>query len=99
MAVFMVQGAAIGWFGVLSGAVLGSVIATYIGVIINAVETVIGVRIFDPSVYFISYMPSELMAADVAIVVAVGLVLSVLSTLYPAYRAAQIEPAEALRYE
>jgi lipoprotein-releasing system permease protein len=99
MAVFMVQGAAIGWFGVVAGAALGSVIATYIGVIINAVETVIGIRIFDPSVYFISYMPSELMAADVAIVVAVGLILSVLSTLYPAYRAAQIEPAEALRYE
>lgn len=99
MAVFVVQGAAIGWFGVLAGVILGSLIAQYVGVIIAALETVLGVRVFDPSVYFISHMPSELMLSDVLIVVAVGLVLSVLSTLYPAYRAAQVEPAEALRYE
>lgn len=99
MGVFMVQGAAIGWFGVLTGALLGSVIATYVGVIIASVENLLGVRIFDPSVYFISHMPSELMLSDVLVVVTVGLVLSVLSTLYPAYRAAQVEPAEALRYE
>lgn len=99
MAVFMVQGAAIGWFGVLTGAILGSLIATYVGIIIAGLESVIGVRVFDPSVYFISHMPSELMLADVLTVVAVGLVLSVLSTIYPAYRAAQVEPAEALRYE
>ncbi|NHO68039.1 lipoprotein-releasing ABC transporter permease subunit [Aestuariicella hydrocarbonica] len=99
MGVFMVQGAAIGWFGVLIGCVAGSLIAINVGTIVSFFESLIGVRVFDPSVYFISHMPSVLLASDVAIVVAVGLVMSLVSTLYPAYRASQVEPAEALRYE
>lgn len=99
MGIFMVQGAAIGWFGVLLGGVLGSLIAHYVGVIVAFVEALLGIRIFDPSVYFISHMPSVLMLSDVVLVIAVGLLLSLLSTLYPAYRASQVEPAEALRYE
>lgn len=99
MAVFMVQGATIGWFGVLLGGILGAIIARYVGVIVSAFESILGLRVFDPEVYFISHIPSVLMASDVAIVIAVGLVMSVLSTLYPAYRASCVEPAEALRYE
>ncbi|WP_439135183.1 lipoprotein-releasing ABC transporter permease subunit [Pseudomaricurvus sp.] len=99
MGVFMVQGAAIGWFGVFLGGVLGALIASYVGTIVAFVESLLGIRIFDPSVYFISHMPSVLMWSDVLIVITVGLILSLLSTLYPAYRASQVEPAEALRYE
>ncbi|MBU3070372.1 lipoprotein-releasing ABC transporter permease subunit [Aestuariicella sp. G3-2] len=99
MKVFMVQGAAIGWFGVFLGGILGALIASHIGTIVASIETLLGIRIFDPSVYFISHMPSVLLLSDVLIVVSVGLILSLLSTLYPAYRASQVEPAEALRYE
>ena len=65
----------------------------------SALESITGLRVFDPNVYFISHMPSVLMWSDVVVVVSVGLLMSVLSTLYPAYRASCIEPAEALRYE
>lgn len=99
MKVFMVQGAAIGWFGVFLGGILGALIASHVGTIVAFIESLLGIRIFDPSVYFISHMPSVLLLSDVLIVVSVGLVLSLLSTLYPAYRASQVEPAEALRYE
>lgn len=99
MKVFMIQGAAIGWFGVFLGGILGALIASHIGTIVASIETLLGIRIFDPSVYFISHMPSVLLLSDVLIVVSVGLILSLLSTLYPAYRASQVEPAEALRYE
>jgi len=55
--------------------------------------------VFDPSVYFISQIPSELRQSDVLLICGVGILLSLLATLYPAYRAAQVEPAEVLRYE
>ncbi len=99
MSVFVVQGAAIGWIGVILGSVLGAIIAVNVGKIVAFLEQLTGLRIFDPNVYFISHMPSELMWSDVLIVVVVGAVMSVLSTLYPAYRASKVEPAEALRYE
>lgn len=99
MAIFVVQGSAIGAFGVAIGGLAGSVIAQHVGAIVSALESVTGLRVFDPSVYFISHMPSVLMASDVVLVVSVGLLMSLLSTLYPAYRASCVEPAEALRYE
>ena len=99
MAIFVVQGSAIGAFGVVIGGLAGSIIAQHVGTIVSALESVTGLRVFDPNVYFISHMPSVLMASDVVVVVSVGLLMSLLSTLYPAYRASCVEPAEALRYE
>lgn len=99
LSVFVVQGTTIGVIGVLCGALLGSLLAVNVGEIVTLLESVLGLQVFDPQVYFISHMPSELRGSDVGLVVLVGLVLSVLSTLYPAYRASTIEPAEALRYE
>jgi lipoprotein-releasing system permease protein len=58
-----------------------------------------GVKLFDPSVYFISELPSVLLWSDVIAVVAASLVLSLFATLYPAWRAARVAPAEVLRYE
>ena len=58
-----------------------------------------GLQVFDPEVYFITQLPSVLLWQDVIIICGIALGLSFLATLYPAYRAAQIEPAEALRYE
>ncbi len=99
MAIFIVQGSAIGALGVSIGALVGSVIAQHVGTIVSTVESLTGLRVFDPNVYFISHMPSVLMVDDVLLVVSVGLLMSLFSTLYPAYRAACVEPAEALRYE
>ncbi|MGH1373441.1 MAG: lipoprotein-releasing ABC transporter permease subunit [Cellvibrionaceae bacterium] len=99
MAVFVVQGSAIGALGVSVGGLAGSAIAQHVGSIVSGLESLTGLRVFDPNVYFISHMPSVLMATDVILVISVGLLMSVLSTLYPAYRASCVEPAEALRYE
>ena len=99
MVVFVVQGSAVGFAGTLIGAVLGSFLAIYIGPLVAGLESLLGVRVFDPSVYFISYLPSHWRWQDLLAICVTALTLSVLATLYPAYRAAQIEPAEALRYE
>lgn len=99
MAIFIVQGCAVGFFGTLIGLVLGCIIASTLTSIMGGLESLMGVRVFDPDVYFISQLPSVLMWQDVAVICSIALGLSFLATLYPAYRAAQIEPAEALRYE
>jgi lipoprotein-releasing system permease protein len=70
-----------------------------LGPIVQAIEAVTGIYMFDPSVYFISHLPSHWLFADVLLVSGVGLLLSLLASLYPAYRASKIEPAETLRYE
>jgi lipoprotein-releasing system permease protein len=64
-----------------------------------AAEQVLGVKLFDPSVYFISELPADLQWMDVTLVVLVSLLLSLLAMVYPAWRAARIAPAEVLRYE
>lgn len=99
MAVFMIQGAAIGWVGVIIGSLLGCLLALFVGDIVSALESLTGGYLFDPNVYFISELPSQLQWQDVLLVASCGAVLSVLATVYPAYRAAKVSPAEALRYE
>ncbi len=99
MRIFIIQGSAVGIFGTLVGVVFGVFGALYIGQIIEWFENLAGQRIFDPSVYFISHMPSELRLSDVVTVIFVSISLSVLATLSPSYRASRISPAEALRYE
>ncbi|WP_347329619.1 lipoprotein-releasing ABC transporter permease subunit [Marinimicrobium locisalis] len=99
MAVFVVQGSVVGLIGTLVGAVTGCVLAAYIGPLVSAMESLLDLQVFDPSVYFISHLPSQLLWQDVAVICAVAVLLSFLATLYPAWRAAKIEPAEALRYE
>ena len=99
MAIFIVQGSAIGFFGTFIGTVLGCIIASVLTPIISAVESVSGMQMFDPDVVFISQLPSVLLWQDVVLICCIALLLSFIATLYPAYRASQIEPAEALRYE
>lgn len=99
MATFMVQGSAVGVAGTAIGAALGCLLAIYIGPLVAWIESLLDLHIFDPSVYFISVLPSQLLWQDVFVICGVALLLSFLATLYPAYRAAKIEPAEALRYE
>jgi len=99
MNVFVVQGFFIGATGVAIGSVLGVVVASYIGGLVALWESSTGILLFDPNVYFISQLPADVQWSDVFLVISVGLMLSFLSTLYPAYRASRVEPAEALRYE
>ncbi|TDF84820.1 lipoprotein-releasing ABC transporter permease subunit [Pseudomonas sp. H9] len=99
MGTFMVQGTLIGIVGTLIGGVLGVIAALNVSQIVGWLERVSGQHIFTSDVYFISSLPSELQWGDVALICSAGLVMSFLATLYPAYRASQVEPAYALRYE
>ena len=99
MAIFMVQGISIGLVGVVLGTIFGVIGALTISDIIAWVERVFGFQILSADVYFISYLPSQLLWSDVVVVTSASLMLSFLATLYPSYRASRVQPAEALRYE
>jgi lipoprotein-releasing system permease protein len=96
---FMVQGAVIGVVGTLVGAILGIILALTVSDVIAWIERLLEVQFLSADVYFISYIPSQLLLEDVLIVCGSGLLLSFLATLYPSMRAAKVQPAEALRYE
>ena len=99
MIIFIVQGLAVGTIGIVVGSVLGSLTGIYIGEIVTWFEQLLGAQVFDPSIYFVSKLPSVWQLSDVLLVIVVGLLLSLTATLYPAYQAAKIQPAEALRYD
>ncbi|MCA6064049.1 lipoprotein-releasing ABC transporter permease subunit [Thalassolituus marinus] len=99
MRIFMVQGIAIGLVGVVLGTVLGVVAALTISDLVAWVENLFGFKILSADVYFISYLPSQLLWEDVVIVTGASMVLSFLATVYPSWRASRVQPAEALRYE
>jgi lipoprotein-releasing system permease protein len=99
VAIFMTQGVVIGWVGTLLGLGLGLALAFNVETIVPFLERLFGVQVMDPTVYYITEIPSEVHAGQVIAIAAVALVLSVLSTIYPSLRGAQTEPAEALRYE
>ena len=97
--IFIVQGMTVGAVGVLSGTLLGCFVAYFIGDIVGIIEGLLGVYLFDPSIYLINTLPSRIVFNDVAAVVGIALTVSFLATLYPAWRAGKILPAEALRYD
>jgi lipoprotein-releasing system permease protein len=99
MAIFIVQGAYIGVVGTFIGTVLGVLLALNVAEIIGFVEAVLKMQFLSPDVYFISKLPSELRIDDVLMISGVSLILSLLATLYPAWKASRVQPAEALRYE
>jgi lipoprotein-releasing system permease protein len=99
MAIFMVQGTAIGVVGTLLGVVGGVLLGWNVEPIVASIERAFGVHFLDPSIYYISALPSDVRAGDVLRVGGGAFLMSVLATLYPAWRAARTDPAEALRYE
>jgi lipoprotein-releasing system permease protein len=99
MSIFMVQGAAAGIIGTLSGVALGLLIAFNIGTLVPAIERLLSVSFLPSSVYLINRMPSEPRADDIVPIVAISLLLSFVATLYPSWRASRVQPADALRHE
>ena len=99
MAVFVVQGAMVGVLGTLGGLLLGLLIANHIDVIVPALEGLFQASFLPKDIYLISHMPSDPQSADILPVVLISLALSFVATLYPSWRASQVNPAEALRYE
>ncbi|MDC7713941.1 lipoprotein-releasing ABC transporter permease subunit [Vogesella sp. LYT5W] len=99
MQIFMIQGSVAGVLGTLSGVAGGLLIAFNLDVILPAIERVLGMRLLSSEVYLIDYLPSQVQPSDVVTIAVISLVLSLLATLYPSWRAARTRPAEALRYE
>jgi len=96
--IFQIQGGCSGLIGVIIGVLAGCTLSLYIGDLLAFFERVFGFALFDPGLYFITRLPSQLQLADVATVAALAMFLSVLASWYPASRASRIPPADALRY-
>ena len=99
MKIFIIQGATLGVAGILLGVAGGYALASNIDSIAAGIEQFLQVKFLSPDVYFISRVPSDLHWMDIFITAAAAFLFAVLATLYPAWRAAQTRPAEALRYE
>ena len=99
MRVFLITGASIGIVGTLAGLVLGVVFCWNIDSIKNFASWVTGTTVFDPSVYYLTKLPADIDPHETGGIVIMALVLSVIATLYPSWRASRLDPVEALRYE
>ena len=99
MGIFVVQGAMVGVIGTVAGLLLGLGVAVNIDVIVPALEQALGAHFLPQDIYVISRMPSDPRSADIVPVALISLVLSFVATIYPSWRASQVNPAEALRYE
>jgi lipoprotein-releasing system permease protein len=99
MRIFLMCGASVGVTGTVIGTILGIVFTLNIDRIQDAVQSLTGVNVFNAEVYYLTHLPARLDGGEVAKVVAMALVLSLLATLYPSWRAARTDPVEALRHE
>ena len=99
MAIFILQGGLIGILGTLLGVGGGLLLACNLDVLVPAIERTFGVHFLDPSIYFISALPSDPQAADIVPIALISLLLSLAATLYPSWRASRVQPAQALRYD
>jgi lipoprotein-releasing system permease protein len=99
MRVFLITGASIGVVGTLAGCLLGVAFCWRIDEIRQFVAWLTRTKLFDPEVYYLTKLPADINAQTTGWIVFMALVLSVLATLYPSWRASRLDPVEALRYE
>ncbi len=97
LSVFIVQGSLIGGFGIVGGLVLGVLIAVNLQDLVHVLESIVGFKFLDARVYFMSDLPAHVRISDLLRICGVAFVLACMSTLYPAWRAARLLPAESLR--
>jgi lipoprotein-releasing system permease protein len=99
MKVFMTVGVTIGSLGIVLGIILGAVFLYFRQDVVNAIQTITGENLWDPSVRFLTDLPSKSDPFEITAIIVIALVLSFLATLYPAYKAASTDPVQVLRYE
>ena len=99
LAIFVIQGALIGVIGTLIGVAGGVLLALNVETVVPWIERTFGVAFLDKSIYYISDLPSDLQRGDVVTIAVIALALALVATLYPSWRAARVNPAQALRYE
>ena len=99
MRVFLITGASIGVVGTIAGLILGVVFCWNIESIKDAVSWITGTTVFDPNIYYLTKLPADIDIHETAGIVVMAMVLSVLATIYPSWKASKLDPVEALRYE
>lgn len=99
MKIFMLTGASVGIAGTVAGSILGISFALNIESIRQAIQNLTGTKLFPDEIYFLSKLPAQIDWTEVIVVIGMAIVLSILATLYPAWRASRLDPVEALRYE
>ncbi|MEO5353393.1 MAG: lipoprotein-releasing ABC transporter permease subunit [Magnetococcus sp. XQGC-1] len=99
MTIFIINGGIIGLIGTLAGLLMGLSLAYHLEPVLGAIEQLFGIQILSGEVYYIDHLPSKVVFSDVAWITGVSLAISLFATLYPAWRAARVDPVEALRYE
>ena len=97
--IFLMSGLTIGVVGTLMGFLLGLAFCYNIDSIKNMLENMSGRELFSAEIYFLSHLPAKVDMTEVAVVVGMSLIISLLATVYPSYKASKTDPVEALRYE
>jgi lipoprotein-releasing system permease protein len=99
MKIFMTVGVIIGSLGIVLGLIIGSIFLFFRQGVVDAIQALTGQNLWDPSVRFLSELPSDTDEFEVIAIVLIALILSFLATLYPAWKAASTDPVQVLRYE
>lgn len=97
--IFLIQGALIGIIGTALGVTFGALVAYNVDVLVPAIERALGIQFLAQEIYFISSLPSDPQLADIVLIAVTSLVMSLLATLYPSWRASRLEPAQVLRHD
>jgi lipoprotein-releasing system permease protein len=99
MRIFMVVGTTIGALGTVAGLILGAIFLFYRQGVVNFVQLVTGQNLWDPSIRYLTELPSKTDPVEVLVIASMALIFSFLATLYPAWKAASTDPVQVLRYE